>query len=169
MRRKAVLLTVLLLIIAVIFASTPAMAKQGSKLSEQEIRAISKEAYIYGFPIVDGYRIMHAYYVNPGNPEFKAPFNVLVNIGRVYTPDDKAVQTPNSDTPYSMLGMDLRAEPIVLTVPAIEKNRYSSIQLVDAYTFNFDYIGSRTTGNDGGNFLIAGPGWQGKTPKGIKK
>ena len=68
-----------------------------------------------------------------------------------------------------MLGLDLRAEPIVLTVPAIEKERYFSIQLIDAYTFNFDYIGSRATGNDGGSFLIAGPGWKGETPKGVKK
>jgi hypothetical protein len=79
------------------------------------------------------------------------------------------VQTPNSDTPYSFVGMDLRAEPMVLTVPPIEKDRYFSIQLVDAYTFNFDYIGSRTTGNDGGSFLIAGPGWKGEAPKGVKK
>ena len=79
------------------------------------------------------------------------------------------MQTPNSDTPYSMLGLDLRAEPIVLTVPPIEKDRYFSIQLIDLYTFNFDYIGSRATGNDGGSFLIAGPGWKGETPKGVKK
>ena len=62
--------------------------------------------------------------------------------------------------------MDLRAEPMVLTVPAIEKDRYFSIQLIDAYTHNFDYIGSRATGNDGGSFLIAGPGWKGETPQG---
>ena len=68
-----------------------------------------------------------------------------------------------------MMGMDLRAEPMVLTVPAIDKKRYYSIQLIDAYTHNFDYIGSRTTGNDGGNFLIAGPGWKGEAPKGVKK
>jgi hypothetical protein len=41
--------------------------------------------------------------------------------------------------------------------------------LIDAYTFNFDYIGSRATGNDGGSFLVAGPDWKGETPKGIKK
>ena len=68
-----------------------------------------------------------------------------------------------------MLGMDLRAEPIVLTVPPIEKDRYFSIQLIDLYTFNFDYIGSRATGNDGGSFLIAGPGWKGEAPKGVAK
>ena len=102
---------------------------------------------------------------NRQNPEFKALWNQIRNIPRVYTPADKAVQTPNSDTPYSMLGMDLRAEPMVLTVPAIEKDRYYSIQLVDAYTFNFDYIGSRATGNEAGDFLIAGPGWKGTTSR----
>ena len=134
-----------------------------------EARAIAKEAYIYGFPMVDSYRIQHAYFVDRQNPEYKAPWNQIHNIPRVYTPEDKAIQTPNSDTPYSMVGMDLRAEPIVLTVPAIEKERYFSVQLIDAYTLNFDYIGSRATGNDGGSFLIAGPGWKGETPKGVKK
>lgn len=137
--------------------------------SPAEARAIAREAYVYGFPMVDGYRIQHAYFVDRDNPEYKAPWNHIRSIPRVYTPEDKAVQTPNSDTPYSMAGLDLRAEPIVLTVPATEKDRYFSVQLIDLYTHNFAYIGSRTTGNDGGSYLIAGPGWVGGTPDGIAK
>ena len=142
---------------------------RAADVTPAEARAIAKEAYIYGFPMVDSYRIQHAYFVDRKSPETKAPWNQIRNIPRVYTPDDKAVQTPNSDTPYSFVGMDLRVEPIVLTVPPIEKERYFSIQLIDAYTHNFDYIGSRATGNEGGSFLIAGPGWKGETPRGIKK
>ena len=134
-----------------------------------EARAIAKEAYVYGFPLVDDYRVQYAYFVDTSTPEYKGAWNQLVSLARVATPADKAIQTPNSDTPYSFVGMDLRAEPIVLTVPPIEKDRYFSIQLIDAYTFNFDYIGSRTTGNDGGSFLVAGPGWKGEMPKGVKK
>jgi hypothetical protein len=146
-----------------------AAARAETAVSPTEARAIAKEAYIYGFPMVDNYRIQHAYFVDTKNPEYKAPWNQIRNIPRVYTPADKAVQTPNSDTPYSMAGLDLRAEPIVLTVPAIEKERYYSIQLIDAYTQNFDYIGSRATGNEAGSYAIAGPGWKGETPKGVKK
>ncbi len=146
---------------------TPGLAQ--SSITPEEARAIAKEAYIYGFPMVDNYRIEHAYFVDTKNPEYKGPWNTLVNIPRVYTPADTAIQTPNSDTPYSMLGMDLRAEPLVLTVPPIERERYFSIQLIDAYTFNFAYIGSRVTGNDGGSYLIAGPGWKGETPKGVNE
>jgi hypothetical protein len=136
--------------------------------SPDEARAIAKEAYIYAFPMVDNYRIQYAYFVDRASPEYKAPWNQIKNIPRVYTPADTAIQSPNSDTPYSFAGLDLRAEPIVLTVPVVEKGRYFSVQLIDLYTFNFGYIGSRTTGNDGGSFLVAGPGWKGATPKGVK-
>src|SRR6186997_1626624 len=107
-------------------------ANAQTNVSAADARAIAKEAYIYGFPMVDSYRIQHAYFVDTKNPEYKAPWNRLVNTPRVYTPADTAIQTPNSDTPYSWLGADLRAEPLVLTVPQIEKDRYFSIQLIDA-------------------------------------
>src|ERR1700704_5722336 len=140
-----------------------------SSISPAEARAIAKEAYIYGFPIVDNYRIQHAYWVDRATPEYKGPWNEIWNSARVYTPADTAIQTPNSDTPYSFMGADLRSEPLVLTVPAMEKERYFSVQLIDYYTFNFDYIGTRTSGNGGGSFLLAGPGWKGDAPKGVKK
>jgi hypothetical protein len=146
---------------------TAARAQTG--VSPADARAIAKEAYIYGFPVVDNYRIQHAYFVDRANPEYKAPWNQIWNSARLYSPADKAIQTPNSDTLYSMCGADLRSEPVVLTVPAMEKERYFSVQLIDYYTFNFDYIGTRTTGNGGGSFLLAGPGWKGETPKGIAK
>ena len=95
-------------------------------VSPAEARTIAKEAYVYGFPIVDNYRIQHAYWMDKTNPEYKGPFNQIWNSARVYTPADTAIQTPNSDTPYSFVGADLRSEPLVLTVPAMEKERYSA-------------------------------------------
>src|ERR1700685_1143843 len=138
-------------------------------ITPEEARAIAKEAYIYCEPIVDNHRVQYAYFVDTKNPEYKAPWNHIWNSARLFSPADKAIQTANSDTLYSMIGADLRAEPIVLTIPKIEKGRYFSVQLIDYYTQNFDYIGSRTTGNDGGIYLLAGPGWKGETPKGIDK
>src|ERR1700691_5089942 len=91
-----------------------------------EARAIAREVYIYGFPLVDSYRIQYDYFVDNKSAEFKAPWNHIANTPRVYTPDDTAIQTPNSDTPYSWLGLDLRAEPIVLTVPPIERSVISA-------------------------------------------
>lgn len=148
-------------------AEPPSSARRRSALTPAEARAIAKEAYIYGFPLVDSYRIQYTYFVDRDGPEYKASWNQLFHNARVYTPNDTAVQTPNSDTPYSYVGADLRAEPLVLGVPAVEAGRYYSVQLIDMYTFDFAYIGSRATGNDAGRFLLAGPGWKGEKPAGI--
>ncbi|MGH6752138.1 MAG: DUF1254 domain-containing protein, partial [Bradyrhizobium sp.] len=107
-----------------VLLSAPLTVAAQTTVSPAEARAIAKEAYIYGYPMVDSYRIEYAYFVNRQDPEYKAPWNQIRNIPRVFTPADTAIQTPNSDTPYSWLGMDLRAEPLVLTVPKIEKQRY---------------------------------------------
>ncbi len=145
-------------------------AQQQSQIgpTPEEARAIAKEAYLYGFPVVTNYQTMYKQAIDTANPDYRAPFNVLTSSAGVATPDDKFVVTPNSDTPYSYLWMDLRSEPIVVTLPKIEKNRYYTGQLIDLYTFNFAYLGTRAFGNDGGVFMIAGPGWKGETPKGVK-
>jgi hypothetical protein len=138
-------------------------------VTPDQARAIAKEAYIYGFPMVDNYRVQYAYFVNKQDPEYKGGWNEIHNTARVYTPEDKTIQTPNSDTPYSAVGADLRTEPLVLTVPPIEQDRYYSLQFVDGYTYNFHYVGSRTTGNGGGKYLLAGPNWKGDKPEGVNE
>jgi len=140
---------------------------QGIRATMAELRKIVEEAYVYGFPIVDSYRIQYSYFVDRTNPEFKGSWNQPHSVARVYTPQDKAIQTPNSDTPYTFLGADLRAEPLVISVPAIPKDRYYSLQFIDMYTHNFAYVGSRATGSDAGHYLLAGPAWQGAVPKGV--
>src|SRR5689334_18574292 len=69
---------------AAITPATPA----AQPLSAAEARAIAKEAYIYGFPLVDNYRIQYTYFVDRDNPEFKAAWNTLINNATVNTPDD---------------------------------------------------------------------------------
>ena len=128
-----------------------------------------EQAYIYGFPMIAAYKAMYEFNVDKSNSQYKAPFNQIWSDSHTFTPADTAIVSPNADTPYSVMQADLRAEPIVFCVPKIEKSRYYSVQIVDMYTFNYGYVGSRATGNDAGCFMIAGPDWKGETPKGIKK
>jgi hypothetical protein len=134
-----------------------------------EAKRIAEEGFIYGLPIVMNYAVMYEYSVDKNSGQYKAPFNQINNEARVFTYKDTAIITPNSDTPYSILWLDLRAEPIVLSVPAVDKARYFSVMLCDGNTFNYGYIGSRATGSDAGDYLVVGPNWQGATPPGIKK
>jgi hypothetical protein len=148
---------------------TKAEKKDDAKPTMAEVRAIAEEGFIYGLPLVMNYAVNYEFFIDKTSSQYRAPFNTLYNEARVFTHKDTAIVTPNSDTPYSFAGLDLRAEPFVLSVPAIEKKRYYSVQLIDWNTFNYGFIGSRTTGNESGDYLIAGPGWKGETPPGIKK
>src|SRR5258707_1982204 len=110
--------------------SVPVQAQTRAEWPDiREAKAIAEEGFIYGLPIVMNYAVMYEYSVDKNSGQYKAPFNQIKNEPRVFTYKDTAVITPNSDTPYSMLWLDLRAEPIVLSVPAIEKGRYYSVML----------------------------------------
>ena len=142
---------------------------RAADLTPAETKAIAEEGFIYGLPLVMNYAAMYEIGIDKTSSQFLAPFNQIKNEARVYTYKDTAVVTPNSDTPYSVLWLDLRAEPIVLSVPAVPKERYYTAQLIDGNTFNYGYIGSRSTGSDAGDYMVAGPDWKGETPAGIKK
>jgi hypothetical protein len=143
--------------------------KDKEKPGTAETKAIAEDGFIYGLPIVMNYAVMYDYVIDRNSGQWKMPFNQIFNEHRVFTYQDTAVVTPNSDTPYSMLWLDLRAEPWVISVPAVDKKRYYSVMLCDGNTFNYGYMGSRATGNEPGDYLVAGPRWQGETPPGIKK
>ena len=155
-------------IVFIWLALLPAKALQASQPAVEETTAIAKEAYLYGFPMVMNYKTLYQYAVDADGPDYKGPFNQVACTARLFTPEDKAVVTPNADTPYCMFWMDLRAEPLVLSVPGMDEGRYYSFQLIDLYTNNFAYVGTLTTGNEQGRFLLAGPDWKGEKPAGIK-
>lgn len=134
-----------------------------------EVKAIAEEGFIYGLPLVMNYAVMNEFAVDTKGSQFKAPFNQIYNFQQPITYKETAIVTPNADTPYSILWVDLRAEPMVFSVPAVPKQRYYAVQLTDANTYIFGYVGSRSTGNEPGDYLVAGPGWKGETPAGIKK
>jgi hypothetical protein len=158
--------TILIVVLAAVLALTTLRA---ADIAPAEIKAVAEEGFIYGLPIVMNYAVMYEYAVDKKSSQFKAPFNGIYNMHRVATYKDTAIITPNSDTPYSMAWLDLRTEPMVLSVPEVPKERYYSVQLTDGNTYNFGYIGSRATGPEAGDYMVAGPDWKGETPPGIKK
>src|SRR6201994_3561823 len=147
--------------------SVPALAQDRPGFFKA--KDIAEAGFIYGLPIVMNYGVMYEYAVDRTSSQFKAPFNQIKNEPNVFTYKDTAIPTPNSDTPYSLAWMDLRAEPMVLSVPAMDPKRYYSVMLCDGNTYNFGYIGTRATGSDAGDYMVVGPDWKGATPPGIKK
>jgi hypothetical protein len=156
-------LIVLVLIITLSFVS----CEQKTKITPAEAKTIAEEAYIYAFPMLDSYKMMFVQAVWEESPAYEAPFNQLKNKAVLLGPEYTTIVRPNNDTFYSIVWLDLRSEPMVISVPAITDKRYYSFQLIDLYTHNFDYIGTRKTGFGAGSYVLAGPEWNGEKPKGV--
>lgn len=139
------------------------------KMTRTETRDTAKAAYLYAFAMMENYNTWYPQAVLKTLPTYIGGFNTFRHYAQLFTPENRDVVTPNNDTPYSWAWLDLRAEPMVISVPPVEKTRYYVLQFIDLFTYNCAYIGSRAAGNDAGDFLMAGPQWSGRVPEGFKK
>ena len=137
-------------------------------VSVSEAQKVASEAYLYAYPMLYNYKTLFQQVMDPSFPGYIGGFNRFRHYHRGFTPADTDIVTPNNDTPYSWAWLDLRAEPMVVSVPA-SPDRYYVLQWFDLYTHNFAYIGSRATGIEAGNYLLAGPGWHAPTPPKINQ
>jgi hypothetical protein len=137
-----------------------------SDLTPAEAKAIAGEAWAFALAPVILYETMYTQAIDAASSGYVGGFNVFRHYDRLFTPADTEIRTPNNDTPYSWAWLDLRAEPMILSVPAVPE-RYYVNQWVDLYTHNFAYTGTRATGRAAGHYLFAAPGWQGEVPAGI--
>ena len=145
------------------------MANGTAAMTADEVRAITREAWLYAYAPLQGYQTMYNQTQNKAFGGYVGGFNKFRHYARSSTPADTDIVTPNNDTPYSWAWLDLRAEPMVLSLPAVAAPRYYVNQWFDLYTHNFAYTGVRATGREAGTYLFAGPRWMGEVPKGISQ
>ncbi|HEY2437259.1 MAG TPA: DUF1254 domain-containing protein [Solirubrobacteraceae bacterium] len=158
---------VVALAVLVLTASSPAAA--GAPLTQQQAEAIGLDAYDYGIPLMEFLRqAREQTSVTVPNAVADAPINQLGNARMLTNAAHQPIVQPNNDTLYTMGHLDLRAGPLVLHVPGIAGHRYYSFEFLDPYTNVFHYIGTRTTGDGAGTFLIGGPSFHGRTPRGMR-
>ncbi len=156
-------------LVALLFliASCGSPVKKENKISDEKVLEIAKKAYVFGYPMIlmDYTKKVSTNYEKPKS--MFAPINQLGHFREF--PDDKftTVVKPNVDTYYSMAWFDLKAEPIVFTVPATD--RYYLLPLYDAYSNVFFVPGPRTTGTGAHTFLLTGPSWKGDVPEGMEQ
>jgi hypothetical protein len=98
-----------------------------------------------------------------------APVNQFGNARILADARERVIVQPNNDTLYSLAHLDLSRTALVLHVPAIAHHRYFAFEFLDPYTNVFAYVGTRTTGQGGGTFLITGPRFRGRVPNGMRR
>ncbi len=138
-------------------------------ISPSDAKTIAQEGFIFGLPLV--YIATQAdVMTNVAKPEGgRAPFNQFDHHREFPDAANNKIVGMNVDTLYSLANLDLRAEPIVLSVPPIEGNRWWIMQVIDAWNDVPAAPGSRTQGNKGGNFALVGPSFKGTLPGDVKE
>jgi hypothetical protein len=131
------------------YAAELARAESRFRGGREAKRAFSAgvAAYVYGAPPL-----------SVGATVRRFPANTVVSIARWVEPAVKTVVLPNHDTTYTVAQFDLSGGPLVIDVPDTA-GRYYVLQLIDAYSNTFRYIGRRTTGTDAGSFALVPPGF----------
>ena len=122
-------------------------------MAQSDLEALTeaaRSAWLYCLPLIE---VANAR--TTGFPA-AAPVNAVGHNPNLVDHTFRAITTPNNDTLYSTIYMDLSQGPVSLTLPA-SGARYLSVALMDAYTNNFAILGTRTTGTKGGTFKIVGP------------
>lgn len=134
----------------------------GAVYSKADWIVLGVEGYVFGYPLV----IMDITRENAVKTHGSPP--QLQRIRRFPDAQFKDVVRPNVDTLYSTAFLDLSAGPWVFEMPP-NAERYEVMPFMDAWTNVFATLGTRSTGTQGGRYLIAGPHWQGSTPTGMTR
>ncbi|MDY0910702.1 DUF1254 domain-containing protein [Microbacterium sp. CFBP9034] len=130
-----------------------------------DLRSLARDAYTFGYAMVENYRTLYEQAVDADDSRFTGGFGGFRHYSEPFTPHNTDIVTPNNDTPYSWGWFDLRAEPWVISVPAID--RFYILPFHDLYTVYAGYVSAATTGTAAGTYLLAGPSWNGITPEGF--
>jgi len=141
--------------------SPPASAQVDTDLTPTEAREIAQEAYVFGAAYVDNYRV---YLQSMFNPDFQLPIapNTFVHLRELVGPE--LGDTPNNDALFSYGMLDLRREPVVISVPEIAEDRLYMLQMGEVNTNTLPYISSISTGTLAGDYAIVGPDFTGYLP-----
>jgi hypothetical protein len=145
----------------------------GAKRSDMDAElaeTIGLEGYAYLYPLVlmDITRRQLTNVETVSFSPLRAPANVFLHVPVFPPADFRAVVRPNFDTLYSMAFLDLREEPQIVSVPAAEDNYYL-LPFYDMWGEVFACPGTRTTGDEAGDFAIVGPSWAGELPAGARR
>lgn len=72
------------LIACLLLITVAPFAARAADVSPAEARAIAKEAYVYGLPLVMGYKAIYETTAKGGSPEHQVPFNQIKNEARLF-------------------------------------------------------------------------------------
>ena len=157
--------------------STCPVGAQGAKAvdkalpmaSAADAKTIASDAYLLTFPLLQTARELSRQMNTADAPDYVGKFNVFRHQDGMPSPKDASIRRKSYDAPYSRAWLDVRAEPVVVQMPAIPAGRFVVMQFYDLWGHNLAHVDAKTGGSKPVNVLVAGPGWKGTQPKGVDR
>ena len=133
-----------------------------SELTDAEKAELLERAYVYTLPLM----LMDATYIKMTNIEEplgqQAPANRLIHARRLANANTKEVVTPNVDTNYTQIMMDLSGDALVLRLP--HTDRFCLAQILDAWSNCIAAPVATDIEGEYGYYCFTGPNFKGTVP-----
>lgn len=137
--------------------------------SAADAKNIAADAYLQTFPLLQTARELDRQMNSADAPDYVGKFNVFRHQDGLPSPKDASVRRKSYDAPYSWAWLDVRAEPVVLQLPAVPAGRFVVVQLYDLWGNNLLHVDAALGNGKPVNVAVAGPDWKGGQPRGVAK
>ncbi len=138
-----------------------AVLSNAKNSSLEEVETLAGKAFLYCFATVEHNKTLTGLLS-------KSPTNTFCEGSTLNSPINSFAKFDNKDVHYNMAVLDIRNEPVIISIPEI-KGRYYNVQMVDMYTNCIEHISVRANGEETGNFLIVRTDWKGNVPSNVTK
>ena len=133
-----------------------------TELNDAQKAELLERAYVYTLPLM----LMDATYIKMTNVEEpvaqQAPANRLIHARSLANANTKEVVTPNVDTNYTQVMMDLSGDAVVLRLP--HTDRFCLAQVLDAWSNCIAKPMATDIQGDYGYYCFTGPNFKGTVP-----
>lgn len=142
----------------------------GTVMTQEFASVAAKDIYVWGWPIVNAFHRRSGFATVP-EPGLKdgivpiAPTGYVSMLTDYIAPEQRWVAHPNQDVTYGFGFAAVDKDPVVVQVPDFG-DRFWVYALYDARSSEFSNLGKQYKTKPG-TYLVVGPKWKGKVPKGI--
>lgn len=142
----------------------------GTVITKEFAEVAAQDIYVWGWPIVNAFHRRDSFATAPepglrGGVLPVAPVGYVSMLSGYIAPEERWVAHPNQDVVYGFGFGAVDTDPVVLQVPDFG-SRFWVYSIYDARSDEFSQLGKQY-GTKPGNYLVVGPNWKGKVPKGI--
>lgn len=128
---------------------TPDAASGHAGERGESLEAIAHDAFIYAYPMMEQVKTVNGMFEFMG----LGPNQVAMNAKLPWESVGMPIVAPNLTSMTGGIFVDISHGPVTIEIPEV-KDRYIVYQIIDVFTHNFSYLGTRGNSGESGRFIF---------------